>query len=42
MSRSWFSLDIRMSCLGPVSSFHVSSHLVSHDCVLTVFLVTHS
>ena len=23
MSRSWLSLDIRMSCLGSVSSFHV-------------------
>jgi len=38
MSRSWLSLDTCMSCLGSVSSFHVSSCLMSHDCVLTVSL----
>ena len=38
MSRSWLNLDNCMSCLGSVLSFHVSSCLVSHDCVLTVSL----
>ena len=34
MSGSWLSLDICM--FGSVSSFHVSSHLMFHDCVLIV------
>ena len=38
MSRSWLSLDTCMSCLGSVSSFRVSSCLVSHDCVLNMSL----
>ena len=38
MSRSSLSLYICMSCLVSVPSFHVSSCLVSHDCVLTVSL----
>jgi len=38
MSRSCLSLDTCMSCLGSVSSFHISSCLMSHDCVLTVSL----
>ena len=32
------SLDTCMSCLGSVSSFHVSSCLMSHNNVLTVSL----
>ena len=40
ISRSWLSLDTRMSCLGSVLSFRVSSCLMSHDCVLTVSLST--
>jgi len=38
MSRSWLSFDTCMSCPGSVSSFHVSSYLMSRDCVLTVYL----
>jgi len=38
MSRSWLSFDTFMSCPGSVSSLHVLSCLVSHDCVLTVSL----
>jgi len=38
MSQSWLCLDTCMSCLGSVSSFHVSSCLMSHDCVLAVSL----
>ena len=38
MSRSCLSLDTCMSCLDSVLSFHVSSCLMSHDCVLTMSL----
>jgi len=39
MSRSWLCLDTCMSRLGShLSSFHVSSCLMSRDCVLTVSL----
>ena len=38
MSQSWLSLDTCMSCLGTVLSFHVSSCLMSHDCVQIVSL----
>ena len=38
LSRSWLSVDTCISCLGSVSSFHVLSCLMSHDCVLTVSL----
>jgi len=38
MSQSWLSLDTCMSCFGSVSSFHVSSCLTFHDCVLSVSL----
>jgi len=38
MSRSWLSLDTCMSYLGSVSTFHVSSCLMSYTCVLTVSL----
>ena len=39
MSRSWLCLDTSMSRLGScLSSFHVSSCLMSRDCVLTVSL----
>jgi len=38
MSRSWLSLDTCMSCLGSVSSYHVSSSFTSLDCVLTASL----
>ena len=36
MSQSWLSLDTCMSCLGSVLSFHVSSCLMSDDCVQIV------
>ena len=38
MYQPWLSLDTRMSRLGSVSSFHVSSCLVPHNCVLSVSL----
>jgi len=38
LALKWLSFDTCMSCLGSVSSFHVSSGLTSHDCVLTVSL----
>jgi len=38
MSWFWLSLDTCMSCLGSVLSFHISSCLKSHDCVLPVSL----